>query len=160
MPQIENARQEASRTKLQPRADRPLHQNLGERIRTARSQIGLTQAELAKKLGVSAGAVGQWETGMAAPATERLAALAELLSISLDVLLGKPQPTGTQGAADVAAAGDLQLLKEARRLGVDLQRIVTEARQQRWREENRQALSDANAFLARHGLWSDGKRQF
>jgi post-segregation antitoxin (ccd killing protein) len=45
-------------------------------------------------------------------------------------------------------------------LGVDLQAVVAEARQRRWIEENRGALSDANAFLARHGLWSDGKRQF
>jgi len=27
-------------------------------------------------------------------------------------------------------------------------------------EGESQALADANAFLARHGLWSDGKRQF
>jgi post-segregation antitoxin (ccd killing protein) len=37
---------------------------------------------------------------------------------------------------------------------------VKEARQQRWIEENRAALEDANAFLERYGLWSDGKRLF
>jgi transcriptional regulator with XRE-family HTH domain len=133
---------------------------LGERIKSARGQVGLSQAELAKKLGVSAGAVGQWEIGRGVPATERLATLADLLSISLDALLGKPQPTGTAGASDAATTDDLHLLAEARRLGVDLRQVVAEARQQRWREENREALADANAFLARNGLWSDGKRQF
>ena len=33
-------------------------------------------------------------------------------------------------------------------------------RQRRWLEENRGAIEDANRFLAKHGLWSDGKRLF
>jgi post-segregation antitoxin (ccd killing protein) len=33
-------------------------------------------------------------------------------------------------------------------------------RQAAWRMLNRPALTDANAFLKRYGLWSDGKRQF
>jgi post-segregation antitoxin (ccd killing protein) len=37
---------------------------------------------------------------------------------------------------------------------------VAEARRRRWLEDNRGALADANSFLADHGLWSDGKRQF
>jgi len=32
--------------------------------------------------------------------------------------------------------------------------------QARWLAENADALTDANAFLERHGLWSDGLRQF
>jgi transcriptional regulator with XRE-family HTH domain len=35
-----------------------------------------------------------------------------------------------------------------------------QGRSRRWLEENRAALADANAFLDRHGLWSDGKRLF
>ncbi len=35
-----------------------------------------------------------------------------------------------------------------------------EARQRRWIEVNRGALADANAFLERYGLWSDGNRLF
>jgi len=34
------------------------------------------------------------------------------------------------------------------------------ARQAAWRMVNRPAVTDANAFLERYGLWSDGKRQF
>ena len=34
------------------------------------------------------------------------------------------------------------------------------ARQEAWRVVNRPALTDANAFLERYGLWSDGKRHF
>jgi post-segregation antitoxin (ccd killing protein) len=34
------------------------------------------------------------------------------------------------------------------------------ARQEAWSVVNGPALTDANAFLKRYGLWSDGKRQF
>ncbi len=35
-----------------------------------------------------------------------------------------------------------------------------DARGKLWREENAGAIADANAYLDRHGLWSDGRRQF
>jgi transcriptional regulator with XRE-family HTH domain len=133
-------------------------QGVGERIKLARQKNGLTQKALAKKLGVTSGAVGQWEIG-GAPATERLVMVADCLGVSLDWLLGR-LPADKPSAVGADMDEDLQLLEEARRLGVDLRMVVAEARQQRWIEENREALADANAFLARHGLWSDGKRQF
>jgi transcriptional regulator with XRE-family HTH domain len=133
---------------------------LGGRIKSARGKMGFTQAQLAKKLGVSAGAVGQWEIGLGAPATDRLATLAGFLGVSLDWLLGAARHADKPTATGAVTEADLQLLEEARRLGVDLAHIVAEARQRRWLDENREALTDANAFLARYGLWSDGKRQF
>jgi post-segregation antitoxin (ccd killing protein) len=57
-------------------------------------------------------------------------------------------------------AADLRLLEEARQFGVDLHLVVAEARQRRWLYENRQPLAEVNAFMARNGLWCDGKRQF
>lgn len=53
--------------------------NLPERIAKARKAKGLSQAELAKKLGVSAGTVAGWETtgshahGMRDPMKKRVA---------------------------------------------------------------------------------------
>jgi transcriptional regulator with XRE-family HTH domain len=129
---------------------------IGERIKAARRNAGFTQRELAKKLHVSAGAVGQWETG-GVPATERMSTLADVLGVSLDWLMGK-SPESNKLVTTMEE--DLRLIEEARHLGVNLHKVVAEARQQRWIEENRDALADANAFLARHGLWSDGKRQF
>jgi transcriptional regulator with XRE-family HTH domain len=122
--------------------------------------LGLSQAHLARKLGVSAGAVGKWEIGLGVPATERLATLAEVLDVSLDWLMGVARQAGKPAMTAAATHEDMHLLDEPRRPGVDLGHVVADARQQRWLDENREALADANAFLEQHGLWSDGKRQF
>ena len=133
---------------------------LSERIKSARSKAKLTQEDLAIRLNMNPSAVGQWETARTAPSTERLAPLADALDVSVDWLLGRVQDARRPDMPVAAVADDLLLLEEARRLNVDLRKVVGEARQQQWRTENREALADANAFLARNGLWSDGKRQF
>ena len=126
---------------------------LAARIRSARMAIGLSQRGLAARTGVSAGAVAQWELGTSSPNTEHLAKLADIFRTSVDWLLDKP-------AVQPRPKSDEALLAEARALGIDLAQIVAEARARRWLDENKGALDDANAFVARHGLWSDGKRLF
>lgn len=56
-------------------------------IRTKRVAAKLTQAELAKRLGVYQGAVSQWESGMTNPKLDKLIAMAELFGCTLDELL-------------------------------------------------------------------------
>ena len=63
---------------------------------------------------------------------------------------------------------DAALLAEARALDINvsavleapLRAIVAAERQRRWLEENRAAIESCNRFVAEHGLWSDGLRQF
>ena len=52
-----------------------------------RSRIGLTQSEMAERLGVSNKAVSKWETGKSKPTTNTLRKLAALFGLSVDVLL-------------------------------------------------------------------------
>lgn len=58
-----------------------------ERLVQLRKEHGLSQEELAAKLGVSRQAVSKWERGEASPDTDNLIALAKLYQISLDELL-------------------------------------------------------------------------
>ena len=58
-------------------------------IADRRKSLGLTQAEVAKKLNVSFQAVSKWENGTL-PATELLAQLAAMLGVSVDELLAVP----------------------------------------------------------------------
>ena len=57
---------------------------LSEKIKTLRLSQGLNQADFAKRLFVTPGAVSQWETGRSIPDTERLMAIAKEFSIPLN----------------------------------------------------------------------------
>lgn len=61
--------------------------NIGEVIRKYRKEAGLTQEEMANRLGVTTPAVNKWENGNSKPDIELLAPIARLLHISLDTLM-------------------------------------------------------------------------
>ena len=60
--------------------------SIGERIREARKSIGLSQADLAIKVGVSQPAIANWETGVHDPRRIVLAKLADALDAPLEWL--------------------------------------------------------------------------
>lgn len=60
---------------------------LGEKIKEARKQCGLSQEQLAEKLAVSRSAIAKWEAGNGLPDVDNLKALAQLLHVSIDDLL-------------------------------------------------------------------------
>lgn len=61
---------------------------LGARIALLRRQRGMSQKELAARLGVSPSAVGMYEQGRREPDCAGLLKLAEIFSVSVDLLLG------------------------------------------------------------------------
>ena len=61
---------------------------VGERIRTARKQAGMTQRELADKLEISYVGVSQWESGRRNPKESTLARIADVLDVPLNYLMG------------------------------------------------------------------------
>ena len=60
---------------------------LGKRIMALRKAAGMTQEQVAERLGVSPQAVSKWETGTADPSTSNLLALAKLFGVSAEELL-------------------------------------------------------------------------
>lgn len=58
------------------------------RLLEYRKKAGLSQEELAEKIGVSRQAVSKWERSEASPDTDNLVMLAELYGVSLDEMLG------------------------------------------------------------------------
>lgn len=62
--------------------------NLGETIKNARIEKKLTQPQLAKLVGVSAGMISIWENNINEPKASYIKALAQALDISADYLLG------------------------------------------------------------------------
>ncbi len=61
--------------------------NIGCVIKKYRKELGITQEEMANRLGVTTPAVNKWENGNSKPDIELLSPIARLLNISLDTLL-------------------------------------------------------------------------
>jgi HTH-type transcriptional regulator, cell division transcriptional repressor len=73
----------------------------GERMAQAREQAGLTQDELADKLGLDQRVIAYWERRPVALRPNQLTALADALHVTTDFLLGRevklPSPKGPPG---------------------------------------------------------------
>ncbi len=63
-------------------------ETLGKRIAMLRKEKGLTQEQLAEKVGVSAQAVSKWENDASCPDITLLPLLADILGVTVDELLG------------------------------------------------------------------------
>jgi len=68
--------------------------NAGQRIRDRRKALGLSQRELAARLGISFQAVQCWERGKTFPRKETLPRLLEIMQVGADWLVGTPSQTG------------------------------------------------------------------
>ncbi len=74
-----------------------MSQNFSDRLRTARTAKGLSQADLARKTGFEPSAISHFETDERSPSFKNLARLADALNVSIDYLLGRvaePQAAG------------------------------------------------------------------
>lgn len=97
---------------------------MGVQICTLRKSKGLTQKQLAQKLGVTDKAVSKWERGINYPDIELLKPLAEILEIPVAVLLCGPD--GEAGSvADIAA--DISAQEQRRLKRTVLWRMVLTA---------------------------------
>lgn len=69
-----------------------MEQTLGKRIMQQRKKLGLTQDQLAERLGVTAQAVSKWENDQSCPDITTLPKLAEIFGVTTDELLGREAP--------------------------------------------------------------------
>ncbi len=60
---------------------------LGEKIKIARNEAGLSQEQLAEKMGISRSAVAKWEVNNGMPDIDNLKALSNLLGVTIDYLV-------------------------------------------------------------------------
>ena len=75
-----------------PQTDDERRKMIGARLKTVRELQGLTQKEVAKKVGTSTALVTAYETGYREPSIKNLIKLAKTLNFSTDWLLGLPPP--------------------------------------------------------------------
>lgn len=61
---------------------------VANRIKDLREQKNMTQAELAKQLGITRSSVNAWEMGISVPSIQYIVELSSLFKVSADYLLG------------------------------------------------------------------------
>lgn len=88
---------------------------MNERIAARRKSEGLSQADLARRVGISSVAVGKWESGLNQPKGRYINDLANALGVSVRWLLTGEQPT--DGNAEHSES-DIQLISNVK--GADL----------------------------------------
>lgn len=71
---------------------------LSEKIYTLRRKNGLSQEQLAGKIGVSRQAISKWEGGLSTPELDKLKALSECFQISIDELTENQTAGASNGA--------------------------------------------------------------
>ena len=74
--------------------------SFSELLKQCRKKQGVSQAELAAKLGVTQQAVGKWESGKSSPDPSTVARIAELLNTTADYLLGLYRPVSNVSAPE------------------------------------------------------------
>lgn len=89
---------------------------LTEKLIALRKKAGLSQAELAERIGVSRQAVSRWEVGDAVPSVGNLAALGKLYRVPLEDLLDRGAQFPPPERADIAAREREALERERERL--------------------------------------------
>lgn len=72
------------------------------KIATERKKLGLSQEELAIKIGVSQKSISKYERGVSRPTYETLIAMAKLFDVSLDYLLNKDNSSSTKKITDIS----------------------------------------------------------
>ena len=86
---------------------------VANRLVTLRRQHGLSQEDLAEKLGISRQAVSKWERAESSPDTENIVALARLYKISLDALLAlDPESARDEAFARQSAIEEIDAINQ------------------------------------------------
>jgi transcriptional regulator with XRE-family HTH domain len=109
----------------------------GQRVYDAREAIGLSQAEVAAKLGINQASYGAWERDSVALRPEQVEQLAKILNVSIEHLYGVSPPKSRGGPAG------------------KLRRIFEQANNLP-REQQRHILKILEPFVAQHANGNGG----
>ena len=75
---------------------------LSEKLYELRKKGGLSQEQLAERLGVSRQAVSKWESGKAVPESDTLISISEYFNVSLDYLMKEDDSAVSEPIVDTA----------------------------------------------------------
>jgi transcriptional regulator with XRE-family HTH domain len=101
--------------------------DIGKNIKKLRKHFGLTQVELAQRLGITQKVITDYETGKAQPPQKRLPHIARFFNITVDKLIGaqelNPPPT-EQPKTPYGNTKTAHVIKLFEQLGEEEQRVI------------------------------------
>ena len=77
--------------------------NIADRIQYLRKQKGLSQEELADKIGVSRQAVSKWESEQSTPDLDKIIVMSNLFEVTTDYILKGIEPVSTTSKKTIKA---------------------------------------------------------
>ena len=92
-----------------------MKKTLGAMIAELRKQHGMTQLELAEKMGVTDKAVSKWERGESVPDVLTLVQLAEVFDVTVDELLRDPNEIPANSGGPIEHAMEAAVEKTLKR---------------------------------------------
>lgn len=84
-----------------------VNSNFADRLLASREVAGLSQAELAARIGVSQSAIGQWERSVTAPRSRNVNALAVALAVDAELLRNGTDPLPVPAPVRTSIADEL-----------------------------------------------------
>ena len=85
---------------------------IADRIQSLRKSKGMSQEELADRIGVSRQAVSKWESEQATPDLEKVVIMSEIFEVTTDYLLKGIEPVKTDEHKTMADVIDQKVLTE------------------------------------------------
>lgn len=124
---------------------------LGQRIRSARTQQGISMRALARAVGISQSALSQMETGKSQPSVQTLYRLVRELGVSFDELMGLERNGSVDEVCVGGVLGDapVDFAPANRQKSIDLDTGVT------WHRLTNGTAGGANFFRIVHPAGSD-----
>lgn len=93
-------------------------QTFGQMISSLRKEKGMTQLELAEKMGVTDKAVSKWERDLSFPDVNSIPKLAEIFEISIDELMQTKDSTKKKDSTEISEILDITLKGIALAMGI------------------------------------------
>lgn len=119
-------------------------EGIGDRLREERVRAGLSQRELARRLGLSASLISQLESGMSKPSVGTLYAIVSELNVSLDRLIRGDEYT--EPVRPVSAEPDRPVVRPGDRQTIELASGV------RWEELTAEGEEGVDFLLATYDV--------
>jgi len=87
-------------------------EKFAKRLKQSREKVGISQKELAAKLGVKRSTVGSWESAHRSPEIEKAYGIAEALNVSVDYLLCRSDDPKLK---QIKESGDLEKIEKLKK---------------------------------------------